>query len=134
MRDALVQIYLHFVWGTWDRMPIIKADIEEQIYAAIYEKSKAIGCIIIALGGMPDHIHLLVRFPSTISPADYIKEIKGSSSHLITHTVAHGEFFKWQGSYAVFSVSEKDVPRIKAYIEHQKEHHEQFKVDSSLEL
>ena len=81
MRDTLVQIYLHFVWGTWDRLPLI-TDKESQIYKAILEKCKTLGAAAIAIGGMPDHVHLLARFPSTISVTDFVKGVKGSTSHL----------------------------------------------------
>jgi putative transposase len=133
MRDALVQIYLHCVWATWDRLPLISPDIEKEIFMAILEKCKGMGCIVIAIGGTSDHVHLLLRFPSTISIGDFIKEIKGSSSHLVTHRVRPNEFFKWQGSYAAFSVSEKDLPMIKSYVEHQKEHHDNNQLDATLE-
>jgi putative transposase len=133
MGDALVQIYLHCVWSTWDRLPLISQDIEKGIYKSILEKCKEKGCIVIALGGTPNHLHLVVRFPSTISVADFIKEIKGSSSHLVTHQLRPNEFFKWQGSYAVFSVSEKDLRRIKSYVEHQKEHHDDDHLEVGLE-
>ena len=89
---------------------------------------------MIAIGGMPDHVHLFVRFPSTISIADFVKYVKGSTSHLLTHRIDPEEFFKWQGSYGVFSVSEKDIPRIKSYIHHQKAHHNNDQVVASLEL
>jgi putative transposase len=133
MMDALVQIYLHFVWATWDRLPLISQDIEQGIYTSILEKCKEKDCIVIALGGTSDHLHLLVRFPSTISVADFVKEIKGSSSHLVTHQLRPDEFFKWQGSYAVFSVSQNDLPRIKSYVEHQKEHHGADRLEVVLE-
>jgi putative transposase len=133
MRDALVQIYLHFVWGTWDRLPLI-TDKENQIYKAILVKCKSLSSTVIAIGGMPDHVHLLVRFPSTVSVADFVKEVKGSTSHLITHRINSEEFFKWQGAYAVFSMSEIDVPRIKSYIQNQKMHHSSDQIDPFLEL
>jgi len=52
-----------------------------------------------------------------------MREIKGSSSHLMSHHVTPGEFFKWQGAYGVYSISQEHVPRVKAYIERQKQHH-----------
>ncbi len=134
MRDALIQIYLHYIWGTWDRMPLINKNNEDQIYKAIIKKCKILGSTVIALGGMPDHVHLFVRFPSTVSIADFIKEIKGSTSHLINIQNGSDEFFKWQGSYAVFSVSDSQVSRIKSYIEHQKEHHNDHQTDPNAEL
>ena len=134
MRDALVQIYIHFIWGTWDRLPLITQDNEKIVYQAILEKCEKLGGVLIAIGGVADHMHLLVRFPSTISVADFIKGVKGSTSHLMTHKINSDEFFKWQGSYAAYSVSEHDISRIKTYIQNQKEHHDKNQVDKVLEL
>ncbi len=72
---------------------------------------------------MPDHVHLLVRLHPTVSVSDLIKGVKGSSSHLVTHEILKGAFFKWQGSYGAFIVGKKGVARVKAYIDRQKEHH-----------
>ncbi len=105
MRDALVKVYLLFVWGTWDRLPLINQDNERQVYKSIIDKCEDQGASLIELGGMQDHLHLFVRFPATVSIADFIKEVKGSTSHLVTHQVNRDEFFKWQGAYAVFSAN-----------------------------
>ena len=134
MCDSLVQIYLHFIWGTWDRLPLITENNEQQIYKAILEKCTSLYSSVIAIGGMPDHLHLLTRFPAIITVADYIKAVKGSTSHLMTQSINAGEFFKWQGGYAVYSVSVRDVSKIKKYIQYQKEHHTNNKLYSELEL
>jgi putative transposase len=55
--------------------------------------------------------------------ADLLKGIKGASSHLVTHMVQPGEFFKWQGAYGAFTVSKQDVPQVMAYVQRQKQHH-----------
>jgi REP element-mobilizing transposase RayT len=78
---------------------------------------------VLALGGIADHIHLLVEIPSTLSLAALVKQIKGSSSHLITQKMQPGTFFKWQGSYGAFSVSQHEVPMIIHYIDRQEQHH-----------
>ncbi len=134
MRDALIQIYIHFVWSTWDRLPLITPEKEAQVYKAILAKCDQLGGIVLALGGIADHLHLLVRFPSTVSIADFIKGVKGSTSHLMTHQVNPNEFFKWQGSYAAFSVSEGELSRVRLYIERQKEHHKDNQVEDGYEF
>ena len=134
MRDALVQVYLHFIWGTWDRMPLINEKNEQLIFKSIVDKCTLLGSTVIALGGMPDHVHLLVRFPATVSIAKFIKDFKGSTSHLVTHQENPGEFFKWQGAYAVYSVNEELIPKLKSYIQNQKTHHDAHEVYSELEL
>jgi REP element-mobilizing transposase RayT len=72
-----------------------------------------------------DHVHVLTRFHTTIAVADLVQHLKGSSSHLVTHELQVGKFFKWQGSYGAFTVAKSDVPRVKAYILDQKRHHAQ---------
>jgi REP element-mobilizing transposase RayT len=79
---------------------------------------------VIAIGGMQEHTHVLVRFHTTISVADLVKEMKGASSHLMTHKIiGKDEFFKWQGAYGAFTVSKRHVPHVTAYIVNQKKHH-----------
>jgi len=123
MRAPFTQLYLHCVWTTWDRLPLITPEYERPIYAMILNKCQELKCHVLALGGTSDHVHLLFRLPATISVADLMKEIKGASSHLATHQVAAGEFFKWQGAYGAFTVSKDRVDEIQTYIERQKEHH-----------
>lgn len=123
MRRPYTQLHLHAVWSTWDRLPLLTPPIERSVYTAILDKCQKLKCHPLAIGGTTDHLHLLVQFPTTITIADLIKEVKGSSSHLVTHEINPGEFFKWQGSYGAFTVSKNLVPKIKSYIECQKEHH-----------
>ena len=80
---------------------------------------------MVAIGGMPDHVHLLVRLHPTVAVADLVKLVKGASSHLMTHQITPGEFFKWQGAYGAFTLSKQAVPATKEYIEQQKAHHAQ---------
>ena len=123
MRAPFTQLYLHCVWATWDRMPLLTPQVDDIIYAAIHAKCRDLNCEAVALGGMPDHLHLLVRFPTTVSVADLVKGIKGSSAHLQTQRVSQTTFFKWHGAYGAFTVSPDALPAVKAYIHQQKQHH-----------
>ncbi len=125
MRDNFTQLYVHYVWATWDRLPLITPDIQEAIYATIIGKCNNLKCTVIALGGIEDHVHLLVGFPSTLTIAEIIKEVKGSSSHLVTHELKPGVFFKWQGSYGAFTVSRDAIDNVANYIRNQAVHHRQ---------
>lgn len=122
MRSRFTQLYLHSVWATWDRMPLLVPAIEQTVYAAILAKCHELDCEPLAIGGTVDHVHLLVRFPTTLAVADLVKEVKGATSYLVTHQGAE-ESFKWQGSYGAFTVSKESVPRVRAYVEGQKQHH-----------
>ena len=123
MRAPYTQLYLHLVWATWDRLPLITDEIEPRLYAAIAQKCRQLKCVPLAIGGVADHVHLLVRLHTTVAVATLAKEVKGSSSHLVTHEIRPGEFFKWQGAYGAFTLRKEDVPVVQAYIERQKEHH-----------
>lgn len=134
MRSNFTQLYLHCVWATWDRLPLLTPDIQKIVYAAIIQDCEKLKCTVIAIGGIEDHVHLLTGFPPTVSISDIIKQIKGSSSHLITHEVKLGEFFKWQGSYGAFTVSRDDIDSVANYIRNQATHHQQKSIISSWEL
>ena len=123
MRAPFTQLYLHCVWATWDRLPLITPQVEQAVYAAILAKCSELKCDGLAIGGMPDHVHLLVRLHTTVTVADLLKEVKGVSSHLVTHKVLPGQFFKWQGAYGAFTVSKATVPDVTAYVLGQKQHH-----------
>jgi REP element-mobilizing transposase RayT len=117
------QLYIHLVWSTWDRLPLISPAIEPRLYRTIEAKCVALGCQPLALGGVADHVHLLVSLTPTISISRLVGEIKGASSHLITHEIQPGQFFRWQGSYGAFTVSHTVIDQLRSYILNQKNHH-----------
>ncbi len=122
-RHAL-RIYLHIVWATWDRLPLITPDVERRLHRVIAGEAIKLGCTIIAINGMPDHVHLLVKFPATLSVAQLMKQVKGVSSYFANHVLQLSERFKWQRHYGVFAVSRWDLDKIINYIKKQKRHHQ----------
>src|SRR5262245_34531473 len=70
------QLFVHLVWATWDRAPLLDAELMQVVDAAIRRECVEMGVDVIAIGGVADHIHLLVRFPTTISVADLVKQVK----------------------------------------------------------
>jgi len=123
MRAPYTQLYVHLTWSTWDRLTLINEIIQSRLFATIANKCRQLKCEPLAIGGMEDHVHLLVRLHPTVAIATLVKEVKGTSSHLVTHELTPGEFFKWQGGYGAFTIRKEDVPRLKAYIENQELHH-----------
>jgi REP element-mobilizing transposase RayT len=123
MRRSKVEIYLHLVWATWEREAWLAGDVERAVYRCVQGEARDLGCDVLALGGMPDHVHLLVKTPSTVSAAVLTKQIKGVSSRLVKDQLTPGEGFGWQEGYGVFSVSPAHVTRVKAYVRDQEHHH-----------
>jgi len=123
MREPFTHLYVHLVWATWDRLPLITPVVEKRLYGAMIKKCREFKCIPIRVGGVEDHSHLLVRLHPTTAVAKLVQEVKGSSSHLMTHEITPGEFFKWQGAYGAFTLRYEEVPIVKQYIINQKTHH-----------
>jgi putative transposase len=123
MPHSHTQLYVHFVWATWNCTPIITPEIEAPRYACIARECQNLKCEVIGVGGTTDHVHALVRLYPTVPVAALAKAMKGASSHLVTHALQPGAAFKWQGTYGAFSVSPNHVKPARAYVERQKEHH-----------
>jgi REP element-mobilizing transposase RayT len=105
VRQNKVCLYAHFVWATWDREPFITDAIEEDLYRFIQGTCHNHKCTVLAVGGMPDHVHLLVALSNMITVANLMEFVKGASSRFVTEKLLKDGWFKWQGSYGVFSVS-----------------------------
>jgi REP element-mobilizing transposase RayT len=102
---------------------MITPDIERRLYRCIESEAKDMKCKVLALNGVADHVHLVVSFPTTITIADLVKQVKGVSSHFVNEVLAPPSQFKWQGSYGAFTVSRWDLDKIVQYVKRQKEHH-----------
>ena len=87
MPDSRIRIYVHFVWATWDRLPLITPEIEAGVHGHIAEKCRELGCWPLEIGGIEDHVHVLVQMSSTVTAALLAKEMKGASSHLVNYVL-----------------------------------------------
>ena len=123
MRNPYTQMYLHLVWSTRERLPLLTEEIRGAVYACIQEQCTTLKAEAVAIGGIADHVHLLVRFPTSVTVGTLVKQVKGASSHLVTHRLGQGEGFRWQGAYGAFTLSKSLVPRVQSYIARQAEHH-----------
>ena len=111
MPHSFIKIWIHAIWATKERQPLIHKSVENTIYQFISEELRALGCPVRIINGMPDHIHCLFLLSREKSIAEVIKQIKGSSSHYINQANLISEKFSWQTGYAAFSVSESIVIR-----------------------
>ena len=131
---ALWRLYYHFVWATKERHPFIIPDVEPVLYGYMIGKAHALDCIIHAIGGTENHIHLVASIPPKVSIADFVKGVKGSSAHYMNHSsVISLPRFAWQRGYGVFSLGRKQLDEAVAYVRGQKEHHQRGTAILSLE-
>lgn len=80
MPQSLAQIYLHVVFSTKNREPLISAEVQPRLHAYLAGAGNAIGCPVVIAGGVADHVHLLVRLSRTLSVSDALKAFKAESS------------------------------------------------------
>ena len=123
MSQSLVDIILHLVFSTKERRPWIKPDVEEELYQYIFGVGRNLGCPIIKINGVEDHIHVLIQLGRTTPISKLISEMKSSSSRWIKTKGDHYKDFSWQGGYGGFSVSRPNLEGAKKYLSLQKEHH-----------
>jgi REP element-mobilizing transposase RayT len=124
MPHSFNKIWIHAIWATKLRIPLVNSTIEKKVYQFITEQLREQGCPVRIVNGMPDHIHCLFLLSPKKSVAEVIKQIKGSSSHYINHNDLISEKFAWQTGYAAYSVSESVVEKVFLYIKNQKQHHQ----------
>ena len=133
MSHNLTRLYIHLIWATWDRMPLLTPQIERLVLRSIEEDAEKMGCHVVALNAATDHLHLFALVPPTLAVATLVKQIKGSSSHLANHSRESTGLFRWQGSYGAFSVSRGEVDMIKDYVDTQKARHQVGKLHPECE-
>jgi REP element-mobilizing transposase RayT len=123
MRAPYTALYLHLVWSTWHRMPWISVEIQQRVYAVIARQAKELNADVLAIGGIEDHVHVLVELPTTVSVGELVGRMKGASSHFVTHVLLSPQPFKWQGGYGAFTVSRRHLEAVRHYVLNQQEHH-----------
>lgn len=123
MPKSHVAIFIHFVWATWDRLPLLTPELAPRVHRMIADKARESGVEVLAIGGVEDHMHLLVRLPATANVAALMKQIKGGSAYFIAHQLAPGSNLRWQGSYGAFSIGRQQIGAVCNYIAQQREHH-----------
>lgn len=117
------RIFLHIVFGTKHRGTVISDDIRERLHAFMGGIVRDEKGIAIAIGGMPDHVHLLVAWRTDDNVANLVRNIKTRSSSWMHQEFSELRTFAWQEGYGVFSVSESQRERVVNYIANQREHH-----------
>jgi putative transposase len=129
MSHTYVQNVIHVVFSTKHRSKSISKEFQPRMWAYVAGICKNHGIFVHAVGGMDDHIHLLVQIPPPLSLAKAVLAIKSNSSRWANE---QGNKFAWQEGYAAFSVSSSRVPAVVRYIQTQESHHKKMTFDAEL--
>jgi len=117
---SYVSSYFHCVFSTKERRPIIPPDLAARLWPFLGGIARQNQMKAIEIGGMPDHVHVLLSLPSTISISKALQLIKGGSSKWVHETFPEHRLFGWQAKYGAFSVSVSQLDKTIAYRHHRK--------------
>ena len=127
MPQSLSSVYLHIVFSTKERFPFLSdRDIRSEVHAFLGGIAKKLDCPPLRVGGVSDHVHLLLGLGRGISQAEVIKELKRGSNLWIRERFPQIVKFSWQAGYGAFSVSTSNLDSVRQYIEKQEEHHQRY--------
>ena len=130
MPSTHTSLNVHAVFSTKDRRPLIKPAWTEDLFSYLGGIARDEKAVPIAVGGIEDHVHILLGLKSWHRIDYLIREIKaGSSKWVKTEKKA---IFTWQRGYSAFSVSPDRIERVKRYIQNQEEHHKKVSFKEEL--
>ena len=118
-----VKAWIHFVWATKNREPLLHDDIRQQVFTHMRENAKQKKIYLDFINGYREHVHCLVSLGVDQTIAKTAQLIKGESSYWINKEGFLKEKFEWQDEYFAVSVSESQVDAVRGYIKRQEEHH-----------
>ncbi|MFZ9388911.1 MAG: IS200/IS605 family transposase [Chitinophagaceae bacterium] len=123
MPNTYTQIHIQSVFAVKYRAALIYPSWEDRLYRYITGIVQKHGHKLLAINGMPDHIHLFFGMRPVQSLSDLVREIKGDSSEWVNKERLAAGLFRWQEGFGAFSYRKKDIPVVCRYIANQKEHH-----------
>jgi len=113
----------HCTFSTKDRRNIITPELQERLWPYLAGIAKENDIRALAVGGVADHVHLLLSLPSTMAIAKAIQLVKGGSSKWVHDNFPEHRGFAWQEGYGAFSIGISQTDRTIRYIQSQAEHH-----------
>lgn len=123
MANTYTQIHIQTVFSVMDRNSIIKESFKDELYKYISGIIKNNGHKVLAINGMPDHVHLFFGMRPIQSLSDLMQDVKGDSSKWINKKGYFPGRFSWQEGYGGFSYSKSQVDTVIEYIRRQETHH-----------
>ena len=129
---SFTSVVVHYVWSTKNRKPSLHSKLRERLWSYLGGIARENKMRLVAVGGVADHLHVLVSLPANISIAKAVQLLKGNSSKWIHETFSEIHSFRWQEGYGAFSVGLSAIERTVVYIWDQDEHHRKRSVREEL--
>lgn len=123
MASTFTNLLYHVVFSTKDRVPMITKELQERLYEYMGGIIRGEGGVLLEIGGVADHAHLLAKLKADTAVAVLLRLLKSNSSGWVNDNRLIPGRFAWQTGYAAFSVSESQVEAVRRYIRNQEAHH-----------
>jgi putative transposase len=123
MANSYTSLFAHIIFSTHNREPLLKSALRERLFAYMGGIARENKIKAISIGGVMDHVHMLILIPASIPVAKAIQLVKGGSSKWLHENITLMKNFAWQEGYGAFSISASQVPEVVSYIAGQEEHH-----------
>jgi len=125
MGQSLSQNYIHIIFSTKNRKPLILPEVEKDLYAYLGGICKRMDSTPLKICGTTNHVHILCKLSKKVTLVKLLEELKSHSSSWIKTKSDKLNGFYWQDGYGAFSVNPAQVDVVINYIANQKEHHKQ---------
>ena len=123
MGSTFYSLHYHVVFSTKERRTLIRPEWRSRLHEYLGGSVRGLDGVAEAVGGVDDHVHLLISLKTTTAPADVVREVKKASSVWVAEN--HDDLFAWQEGYSIFTVSWTHAPAVRGYIAGQEAHHRQ---------
>jgi putative transposase len=123
---SYLKIWVHLVWTTKNREPILTFEIRQEIFNHIRENADKKGIYLDFINGHLEHVHCLISLGTGQNIDKILMLLKGESSYWVNKNKISQRKFEWQDEYFAVSVGESDVNRVREYIKNQEEHHKKI--------
>jgi REP element-mobilizing transposase RayT len=120
--QSLSKVIVHIIFSTKDREPWLDRNVRPRMHAYLATICRDVGAEFVRVGGVADHVHIVTTFPRTASHAQFVEQIKKTSSKWIKGLDARYRGFFWQRGYGAFSMSPSRLSAVLEYVEAQQEH------------
>jgi putative transposase len=122
MSSTHLSLHAHIIFGAKHQRPLIASEWRPRFHSYLGGAIRTLDVVPEAIGGMADHVHLLIGLRATHRLADVLRDVKRASSAWV-HDIIGDQDFQWQDGYGAFSVSASALGKVKQYIARQEEHH-----------
>ncbi len=123
MSDSYSSIHVHVVFSTRNREAVLTPPMRERLYPYLGGIAQTNGFDVVVAGGTADHVHVLLRVPTTMAVSKAVQLLKGGSSKWLNETFDQPGEFRWQAGFGAFSIGVSGLDATRRYIESQEEHH-----------